>query len=583
MYTAPFTRLTWLLCACSCLLNGAVTVGGGTPLCGSPFAAVLGRDSPAFTTVGDASRGNHLAIIDNGYDALLLRVHLIRNAQRSIGMQTFIWTNDECGRLMMYELIAAARRGVKVRIIADNLFSDQDPQTVAFLATVHPNLEIRHYRPTAQRLKTSRFTQLLHGVFAPKSMNQRMHNKIMLVDGAALITGGRNIENTYFNHSTAMNFRDRDVLAVGPVVALARDSFEEFWDYRHSVSSRKLTDVAAAIAAGTFRTYETWEDFAFGPFFGELTRQADSAPQIQSRFVSRLRPVARVQFLADKPGKNQGFLFWGQGRITRDLADVLASARESVVIQSPYLVLSPAAANLFRSLKAQSPQLRFVVSTNSFASTDNILAYSANYRLRGRYVEDLGLEVHEYRALPADLLQVFPQYPDLHALAARKQAEGKQEGLPLLCIHAKSLVVDDRVAFVGSYNLDPRSENLNTEVGLLVEDAAFARELKGDILADASARNSWVLAKRQVPLHLDVVNRLVDGLSNLTPVDAWPLQNTTSFELLPGAAEVAPGHPDFYRNYREAGDFPGADGALSHKEIVTRLYKAVGPVLTPMM
>src|SRR5687768_10647428 len=93
----------------------------------------------------DPAAGNRLATIGNGYDALLLRVHLIRQATTAIDIQTFIWTNDECGRLMIYELIEAARRGVKVRIIADHMFSDQDPETVAFLATVHPNFQLKHY------------------------------------------------------------------------------------------------------------------------------------------------------------------------------------------------------------------------------------------------------------------------------------------------------------------------------------------------------------------------------------------------------------------------------------------------------
>lgn len=152
-----------------------------------------------------------------------------------------------------------------------------------------------------------------------------------------------------------------------------------------------------------------------------------------------------------------------------------------------------------------------------------------------------------------------------------------------LSVHAKSLVVDDRLAFIGSFNLDPRSENLNTEVGLLIEDELFARKLREEIDRDMRAENSWVVAKRQLPLRLDLLNSLIDGLLSVSPIDFWPVQNTTSFELKPDGQEVSPGHADFYRHYRDAGSFPGSTETISPKEILTRLYKAVGPPLTPIL
>lgn len=541
-------------------------------------------DSPLGTAVEAAADGrSRLAIVGVGYDALLLRVHLIRQARRSILVQTFIWTNDECGRLLMYELIEAARRGVKVRILADQLVSEKDPDTVAFLATVHPNLEIKHYRPAMSRIDPSLLHTLWTGLWSFHDVNQRMHNKIMVFDDAVLVTGGRNIENTYYDHSTEMNFRDRDVLAVGPVARDAAASFERYWDYRHARGSRDLLDVGAAIRKGGFRRYATREDFGFGGYFADLDRQADEPDDITRRFVAHLRPVDRVTFIADEPGKKRGLPFSEQAKITRELRHVLELARTSVVMQTPYLVLSKPARKLFRGMKRANPSLRIRISSNSFASTDNLLAYSANYRLRGAYVEGLGLEIHEYRPQPADLLALFPQYPLMAERATARLAAKQQGRRPFLCIHAKSLVVDDRIAFVGSYNLDPRSENLNTEAGLLVEDAAFATALKAEIENDMRAANSWVIARRSLPLRLDVVNGLVDGALSLSPIDVWPIQNSSSFELVDGGVEVPPGHPDFYRHYREAGSFPGAEGLLSSKEILTRIYKAVGSPLTPIL
>lgn len=549
----------------------------------SPFAATVQTAVESRGALADPTAGNSVAIIDSGYDALLLRVHLIRNARQSIAVQTFIWTNDECGRLLMYELIEAARRGVRVRIIADHLASDKDSDTVAFLGTAHPNLDIKHYRPAASRIKPSILQTVASALRSVRGANQRMHNKIMVFDDTVLITGGRNIENSYYGHSTEMNFKDRDVLAIGPAAAAAGRSFEEYWECRYAVSSRDLVDVAAAIKRDGFRRYMKREDWDFGPFFQDLCRQADAPEEIRSRFLSRLHRVKRAEFLADKPGKNSSFFFSGQGRITRQLTDTLWQAKDAVIMQSPYLVLSGKAHDLFAMMRTNRPNLRIIVSSNSFGSTDNTLAYSANYRLRASYIEGLGMEIHEYKPLPDDLLAVLPAYPQLKRMGEQRQAEGKQSRLPFLCIHAKSLVIDDHVAFIGSFNLDPRSENLNTEAGLLLDDAQIAAELKQEILRDARAGNSWTIAKRAIPLQLDKVNRLVDQCLGLLPIDIWPLQNTSSYEVIPGRPEVPPSHPDFPRNYREAGDFPGAPPGLSTKEILTRLYKAIGPLVTPMI
>ena len=547
--------------------------------------AVAAAESP-FRPLMDAAAGsatNHLAIVSGGYDALLLRVHLIREARRSIDIQTFIWSNDECGRLLMYELVGAAQRGVRVRIIADQMVSEKDPGTAAFLSQVHTNLEVRHYRPAMARLDPSLLQTIWAGLTGFHDINQRMHNKVMLFDGAALLTGGRNIENTYFDHSTEMNFRDRDVLAIGPVAEQAAESFEEFWDYRHTHRSLDLVDVRKARESGEFPRLATRADYAFGSFFSNLDAGVDDSARWQAWQARHLRAVERVEFVADVPGKKRGLPLTERARITRRLKAVLEDARESIVIQTPYLVLSKAARKLFRNQARRHPNLRVRISSNSFASTDNLLAYSANYRLRGVYVGELGLEIHEFRPVPADWPEVFPRYPEMKALAESRIRAGLQSRRPFLCIHAKSLVVDGRMAYIGSYNLDPRSENLNTEVGLLVEDETFARALQEEIERDMEDRNSWTIAKRKLPLGVGVVNGLVDSVLSLSPVDVWPVQNTSSFELAPGGAYRHPGARDFHAHYREVGSFPGAEGVLSTKEILTRIYKVVGTPLTPVL
>lgn len=534
---------------------------------------VMGRAS-----LEDATVGNHVLSIEDGYDALLLRVHLIRQAKRSIDLQTFIWKNDESGRLMICELVEAARRGVRVRIIADHMVSDKNPEVGAFLATVSPNLEVRHYRPVMARLNPTLVQKLSSMVWGFHGTNQRMHNKLMVVDGTVMLTGGRNIENSYFNHAIGMNFRDRDVVAVGPVAAEANVSFETYWHFKHTVPSAELKDVATVIARGDFPRYPTRDDYDFGGLFGDLQKEADDAALMKARFWGRLQKADRVEFVHDDPGKGRGF-FSSDSNTTVELRRQVGMAREEIVVQTPYLILSKSARKLTAKLKRNFPELNIRISTNSYASTDNIMAYSANYRLRSDYVGKLGLEVHEFKPHPDSLHELMPQYAE----AAQRSELAKNTAPPFLCLHAKSLVVDGRVSFVGSYNLDPRSVSLNTEVGLIIEDEAFARELRERIERDMAPGNSWVIAEREFPLGLEKVNSLIDGTLSLSPIDVWPIQNSSSFELIPGFDPVPRGHPEFYQRYRPAGDFPGADSTLTSKGILTRFYKAVGAVFTPIM
>ncbi|MBW7893975.1 MAG: phospholipase D family protein [Opitutaceae bacterium] len=540
----------------------------------SPFGPVVPGDA------AEPTERNRVVSIENGRDALLLRLHLIRRARASIDIQTFIWTDDECGRLLIHELIEAAKRGVRVRIIADHMVSDQDPRTVAFLATVHPNFEVRHYRPAMRRIKPSFWQTMLAGALSFHGTNQRMHNKLMVFDRAVMLTGGRNVENTYFDHSRTLNFRDRDVVAVGPVALVAAASFEEFWNFKHTVPGPELADVAALISSGRYPRYDSREYYDFGPFFGDEAELAAAVAEAAARLAAQLRAVAKVRLIVDLPGKSSGF-FARDSRITQELRALAAGAEHSIVMQTPYLILSKPARRLVKELRSKNPAMVIRISSNSFASTDNILAYSANYRLRGIYVRDLALEVHEFKPRPESLREIFPDYDAMAGLAAAEDPGRKTT--PFLCIHAKSLVVDERVSFVGSYNLDPRSENLNTEIGLVIEDEGFARELRAAIEADMRPENSWVIGRRDLPLPVGMVNALIDGIVSRTPLDVWPIQNTTSYELRPGSTELPLGHPDFHRHYRDAGPFPGTDGLLSTKEIVTRIYKAVGTPLTPIL
>jgi len=343
------------------------------------FCVSVQASSPLFDVVSDS---NQVSMVDNGYDALMLRVHLFRNAKETINVQTFILTNDECGRLFMYELIQAAKRGVKVRMIADHFVSDKDQDLAAFIATAHPNLEFKYYRPAADRLKSSTLRNVLNMLLSFRGTNQRMHNKIITVDGQLALTGGRNIENTYYSFSTGINFKDRDVLVTGPVVQSMEKSFEEFWDYRHSVLGSELTDVKKRIESGAFPKYSSWNDFAFNGLFDELSVEADQSPLIQDKFVAKMRTAKRVEFICDRPGKNRRLGLAGDGAITERLREELSTLRHQLIMQTPYLVIDKSGREFFLELKKKAPKAKVIVSSNSFGAADHLMTYSANYKWR---------------------------------------------------------------------------------------------------------------------------------------------------------------------------------------------------------
>ena len=172
---------------------------------------------------------HYATILDVGEKSLEARIHMIRAARKSIEVQTFIWASDEIGGLFASELIAAAKRGVKVRIIGDQLYSGNDPKNLAAAAQTHENLQIKLFNPLNQKA-TSSTSDVVKGFFLNFAMlNHRMHNKVMVFDGRIGITGGRNISNNYFDRGTEFNFIDRDILVIGPVAAEMQKSFEQYW------------------------------------------------------------------------------------------------------------------------------------------------------------------------------------------------------------------------------------------------------------------------------------------------------------------------------------------------------------------
>ncbi len=540
---------------------------------------------------------HYVNLLERGADALMLRVHLIRSARRSIEVQTFIFQDDDAGSLILDELVKAARRGVKVRVIADQLFSTENTHLLAALARAHANFELRVYNPAFHKAATPPLEFAAGLLCCFWRFNQRMHDKMLLVDDSIGIVGGRNYENRYYDWDETFDYRDRDVLAVGPVGARMRVRFDLFWNDPHTVPLTRLTDVAHDILAGGIRAPAYVTHGYRNPMRVEaLSRQADDIDALRTQFAGAALRVGRIDYFADAPGKPTPQKPFGVHESTRQLMTLLRSTREEVVLQTPYLVLSKQARALFAELHAHPPAPRVIVSTNSLAATDAFYVYALSYKYKKRYLK-LGFEIHEFKPFADEADEVIADYAslgsDLRATSTQPRRRARYSSAPLkhagvrLGLHAKSFVIDGAIAVIGSHNLDPRSEEHNTETGFIVYDRAFAARLRESILRDTAPENAWTIAKREhVPLFGKLSNAIANISAALPIFDFWPFRYATSYEFDPDDVAACtppprPGDAKFHTCYVDVGDFPEVD--LPLKTIYTRIVTAFGAGLVSIM
>src|SRR5690606_531063 len=330
---------------------------------------------------------------------LLARLSLVRSAQRTIEVQTYIFDEDDAGHLFLDELMAAARRGVRVRVLVDQLSALREVETLAALAGAHANFEMRIYNPLLGRARISYPQYVLAAACCWRRLNQRMHNKLLLVDGVVGITGGRNYQNSYYDWDPEYNFRDRDLYVGGPVVAEMAASFEQYWNARLTRTLPELADVGKRLLRhgvpplphAPFEKPERVE---------RISRDADDA-WLVGMLASESLPVGAVEFSGDPPQKHRRD-FAGLAPSTRSLLALIEEAREEVLMQTPYLVLSPPAQEVFRALRAREEPPRVRVSTNSLAATDAFITYALAHKYKRRHLREFGFEIHEFKPFPQD-------------------------------------------------------------------------------------------------------------------------------------------------------------------------------------
>lgn len=418
-------------------------------------------------------------VLEEGDGAMIARAWLSEYAEQAIDVQYFIFSADNVGLIAADYLVRAAERGVRVRVLVDDILVEADADELLALDS-HPNLEIRIYNPSTNIGKS------LPGKLAAvltdfRGVNQRMHNKTFTVDGRVTITGGRNIADEYFDYDHEYNFRDRDVLLLGGVVADVQASFEEFWTDSLSVPVADLVDTPEDVAAQAARL--AWlHRYACDPanYWPQVRERVATVPVAFEaiRASGELHWPDSVRYVSDVPGKNDGSRGLGGGGVTLDaLTALVEDARSSIVIQSPYLVTTEAGRALFRKAAERGVEIRIL--TNSLASTDNLEAFSGYQRDR--------------EALLAAGVRVFEFRPDA-AIRASLMTGSLQATLadpPIFGLHAKSMVIDGRITVIGTFNLDPRSANLNTESITVIHSEAVAAGVLEGMEAELLPENAW--------------------------------------------------------------------------------------------
>jgi putative cardiolipin synthase len=401
------------------------------------------------------------AIIRHGRKAFTARIALTELAEKSLDVQYYIWEVDATGRILAERLVQAADRGVRVRILVDDINLAGRDALVASM-DAHPNIEIRIFNPFANR-----DTRMFDFLVDLKRINHRMHNKLMVMDNAVAIVGGRNIGNHYFGVATDANFRDLDIAAAGPVVRDTSRVFDHFWN----------GDWAVPIAALVKRPYTEADLKAFREIVRERIEE-EKYPYPLDQDVDDLKSelaVIREQFIwapgqivwDDPAAIREGIT---EGVMIQNLFRKADTLQSEVLIESAYFVTQDKAFEAVKKLTERGVRVR--VLTNSLASNDVVAAHAGHAKRRKQLIEN-GMELYELR-------------PDAGAVRQRV-VSGKSKA----ALHTKALVFDRESVFIGSFNLDPRSASINTEAGLYVESPELAEQVAAYMDEGVQPQNSY--------------------------------------------------------------------------------------------
>lgn len=417
--------------------------------------------------------------LEEGDTAMVARAWLSEYAEQSIDVQYFIFSSDNVGLIAVDYLLRAADRGVKVRLLIDDLLVDADAQDIIEL-DFHENIEVKIYNPNIN-IGKNLFSKIKNVITDFRGINQRMHNKTFIVDDRVVITGGRNIADEYFDYNQEYNFRDRDVLLLGVGADDIKKSFNQYWSDSLSRPVSELIETKD-FKLDPQKTFEWIHQYACNPenFWPQVREKIKQVPRAFDTIINTggLHWVDRLEYVSDEPGKNeQTSGLSGGGHSTDALIRLIRSAERSITIQSPYLVTTELAQGVFKEAIERGVSIRIL--TNSLSSTDNLAAFGGYQRSRETLLKS-GVSIYEYRPNAAFRIKIMTS-----------TLQQKLDYRPIFGLHAKSMVVDGEVAVVGTFNLDPRSANLNTESLVIIHSADFATQMETVMEEELLPENAW--------------------------------------------------------------------------------------------
>nr|WP_064495415.1 phospholipase D family protein [Pseudomonas chengduensis] len=459
----------WRACLI-CLLCSLVVGCALPPLDGRTESQAFTQAETANTTLGQAlgsERDAHpglsgILTLAAARDAFAARMLLVEAAERSLDVQYYIWRNDITGTLLLDALLRAAERGVRVRLLLDdNGIADLD-QTLSTLDR-HPNIEVRLFNPFSLR-QAKALGYLTH---FPRA-NRRMHNKSFTVDNQATIIGGRNIGDEYFDASEGVLFADLDVLAIGPVVADTSADFDRYWA---SDSSYPLELIVPRSRSAPQPLHDIAADLSSSPAASGYVKTLQESEFIQRLLDKKLGfEWSETTLVSDDPAKGLGNASDGELLISH-LGEMLDIPQARVDLVSPYFVPTQTGVDIFTGLVQRGVEVRIL--TNALEATD-VTPVHAGYAKRRRALLEGGVKLYEMRLGADD--------EGLREKAGPLGSSGSS-------LHAKTFALDGQRVFIGSFNFDPRSASLNTEMGFLIESpklaAAIGQAFESDIPANA--------------------------------------------------------------------------------------------------
>ncbi len=450
----------------------------GNSLC-DPFDGVERRSLNDVVRLSSSEfpKNTGVVVLEDGGGAIAARGWLTESAEKTIDIQYFIYSTDHVGLIASDFILRAAERGVKVRLLVDDLLVEDDGIFLQALAR-HPNIEIKIYNPNFNIGKTLS-DKLINSARDFRGVNQRMHNKTFIVDGEVMITGGRNVADEYYDYDRSFSFRDRDILLIGNAVKSAVTSFEDFWSHELSVAIEPLPKQELELSEQT--VWRQLHHYACDEkhFWKSARRAIGNFPLLFQhwRDTDALMWLDDVQFVSDPPFKNKKDGMWGGSLTTTELINLVNNAKSSVKIQTPYLVTSELGIGLFREAVARGVKVEIL--TNSLSSTDNLMAFGGYIRNRKKLL-DIGVEIYEFR-------------PDAEIRRETMTSQVVRETgeYPTFGLHAKTMIVDNEILIVTTFNLDPRSANLNTECFVQVVDAQMASKVVRYFDLEIQPANAW--------------------------------------------------------------------------------------------